>query len=503
MASSNTPTITRVPAGPIVDEIVANSGRSSFDFTSSSSSDDIGHDDEVVVVDTAVDPDDGNNSGISIEGATLDDVLLCPLGKSNYPFMNYNKRKYKDAPPSDKTSKVVSIKGKAPINISAVELAKFMQSNNLKQRKITKQQMIRNLVIATEAWQTARVVGNDPVAAVQLTEAFDSTKVSADNSTKEPAVIWSRLINCLFLVEDVKQLLPTRGKVLSKEELTAGKKTGQDFFESLRIAYNDDTNIDLDILHHEVNLGKDAAPHSFGKITSWMKMKEQFNKMMRVYEDFLADVKKSGTNDDGEEIPIEEFTRKYPSTIIYLHYFAKSIPDFLERTTGALPDNVKGDANKGAMSLFRPTPSKVARLKAKEVDLKETNTRSNQKKNLRIERSLVAKELFHNQVLLNATRGRMRDIMKDEFKTRTLHHRQRREARVEAGMDPVDEQSVEDYAPELDSIDYATWKIKDLIQNLTKMDKQLNRMEEVIEKANDTSKKRKPIGEVVDLSDEE
>jgi hypothetical protein len=35
------------------------------------------------------------------------------------------------------------------------------------------------------------------------------------------------------------------------------------------------------------------------------------------------------------------------------------------------------------------------------------------------------------------------------------------------------------------------------------MDKQLNRMEEVIEKANDTSKKRKPIGEVVDLSDEE
>jgi hypothetical protein len=62
------------------------------------------------------------------------------------------------------------------------------------------------------------------VAAVQLTEAFDSTKVLADSSTKEPAVIWSRLINCLFLVEQDQQLLPARGKVLSSEELTAGKK---------------------------------------------------------------------------------------------------------------------------------------------------------------------------------------------------------------------------------------------------------------------------------------
>jgi hypothetical protein len=218
-------------------------------------------------------------------------------------------------------------------------------------------------------------------------------------------------------------------------------------------------------------------------------MNEQFNKMMRMYEDFLADVKKSGTNNDGKEIPIKEFTRKYPSTIMYLHYFAKSIPDFLERTTGASPENVKGDANKGALSLFRPTPSKVAHLKEKEVDLKETLGCSNQKKNLRYERSLVAKEVFQNQVLLNATRGRIQDILKDEFQTRYLCRRQQRQAHVEAGIDPIDDHSVEPYAEEFDSIDYAKWQIKDKTEVLTKMDKQLDRMEEIIEKANDTSKK--------------
>jgi hypothetical protein len=77
MSSSNIPIITRVPAGTIVDEIIANSSQSSFDLTASSGSgsDDTGHDDEVVVVDTLVNPDDGN-SGILIENATLDDVQL-------------------------------------------------------------------------------------------------------------------------------------------------------------------------------------------------------------------------------------------------------------------------------------------------------------------------------------------------------------------------------------------------------------------------------------------
>jgi hypothetical protein len=69
-----------------VDEIAANSGQSSVGLTSASGSgsDDIGHM-ELVVVDTFVDPDDGN-SEILIEDATLDDVLLCPLGKSSYHF---------------------------------------------------------------------------------------------------------------------------------------------------------------------------------------------------------------------------------------------------------------------------------------------------------------------------------------------------------------------------------------------------------------------------------
>jgi hypothetical protein len=44
----------------------------------------------VVVDDTFVNPADGN-SGILIQDATLDDVLLCLLGKSKYLFMNYNK----------------------------------------------------------------------------------------------------------------------------------------------------------------------------------------------------------------------------------------------------------------------------------------------------------------------------------------------------------------------------------------------------------------------------
>jgi hypothetical protein len=33
--------------------------------------------------------------------------------------MNYNKKKYKDVPPGDKRSKVVSIKGKALIDIAS------------------------------------------------------------------------------------------------------------------------------------------------------------------------------------------------------------------------------------------------------------------------------------------------------------------------------------------------------------------------------------------------
>jgi hypothetical protein len=44
-----------------VDEIIADSSQSSFDLTSSSGSrsDDIGHEGEVVVADTFVNPDDG------------------------------------------------------------------------------------------------------------------------------------------------------------------------------------------------------------------------------------------------------------------------------------------------------------------------------------------------------------------------------------------------------------------------------------------------------------
>jgi hypothetical protein len=179
--------------------------------------------------------------------------------------MHYNKKIHKDGPPPNKSSRIVSIKGRLPIDISLPEISKFMQNNNLKQRKHSKEQMYKNLVIATEAWKTAKIAGNDPLKAIQLTDVYDTTKLpptTPNNAVKkEPTVTWSRMINCLFLDDKVKQLLPHRGRCLTKDDLTAGKKTGQDFFESLLEAYNDfeATNIDLNLLKFDVDLHKEST----------------------------------------------------------------------------------------------------------------------------------------------------------------------------------------------------------------------------------------------------
>jgi hypothetical protein len=90
----------------------------------------------MVVVETVVDV--YGNIGFLVEYATLDNVLLCPLGKLICP------------------SHKITAKG------SIAELAKFMQKNKLKLIKVDDS----NPAIATGAWQTAKVVGNDPVAAV-------------------------------------------------------------------------------------------------------------------------------------------------------------------------------------------------------------------------------------------------------------------------------------------------------------------------------------------------
>jgi hypothetical protein len=63
-----------------------------------------------------------------IKDANLHHVFLCPLGEWMYPFMNYNKRKYKDYSAADKSSKVVPNKVNELINITLAELlAKFLQ----------------------------------------------------------------------------------------------------------------------------------------------------------------------------------------------------------------------------------------------------------------------------------------------------------------------------------------------------------------------------------------
>ena len=185
---------------------------------------------------------------------------------------------------------------------------------------------------------------------------------------------FKRFINALFS-EDFAPKLATRGQSLTKDQMTDGIKTDELLFRDFIVLYNNKERFNDDE-YPELQVKGD--PSSFDPITSWMDARTFFRKLMKDYETCLVNWKKSGNHgafDDTQSLPFKDF-RKNRGDMLYLHEFAHSTPEVLNKcisqlNADAFYESISSDEEEGS-----PVGSELAKLATSSKKRKQSTRRS-------------------------------------------------------------------------------------------------------------------------------
>lgn len=148
-----------------------------------------------------------------------------------------------------------------------------------------------------------------------------------------------RFINVLF-GDVVRPKLATRGRTLTKEELTLGLKRDQRLHELIASEYNNPKRYNSTA--HNVGFKADAS--SFQAIT-WPRSRDLLSNLVGEYEKVFYNWKKSGNHGSFEDSAkmkgkknggFEDFAKTNRS-LIYFHCYVATFPNVLENVTGELP----------------------------------------------------------------------------------------------------------------------------------------------------------------------
>ena len=154
-----------------------------------------------------------------------------------------------------------------------------------------------------------------------------------------------RFLNVLFS-DKFKPRFATHGRALMKEDYDSGVTPDQTLFTEFLEAYNDRENAAYGLRAHK-ELPQVKSPADFDNIDTshWLKVKEKFKALFKLYEEFIIACTTSGTHSSREECEdvTEDQLKKCSNLAVkYMYYFlkAKSNHDLLAIATGSLPNNV-------------------------------------------------------------------------------------------------------------------------------------------------------------------
>ena len=184
------------------------------------------------------------------------------------------------------------------------------------------------------------IIGHRAFGKQKVCEAIVSHKLNPKKkeATKKKIVVINRkrFINVLF-DEVFLPKLATRGKSLSKDQMTDGLKTDELLFRDFIVLYNNKEDYNDD---EYPELGVKGDPSSFDAIT-WEAARTFFRSLLKDYDGCLANWKKSGNHGafgDNQKRPFDDF-KKNRGDMLYLHEFAHQVPDVLKHVLTQLNAN--------------------------------------------------------------------------------------------------------------------------------------------------------------------
>lgn len=154
-----------------------------------------------------------------------------------------------------------------------------------------------------------------------------------------------RFLNVLFS-DKFKARFASRGRALTKGDFDKGSTPDQQLFTDFLGAYNDRSNVEYGRHQHKELAEAKQSPAEFTTIdlSHWLKVREKFKLLFKLYEEFINSCTQSGTHSSREEVEdvspdqLKKCTNK---AVVYMHYFLKdkSNHDLLAIATGTLPKN--------------------------------------------------------------------------------------------------------------------------------------------------------------------
>eukprot|EP00918_Siedleckia_nematoides_P007846 GHVU01017083.1.p1 GENE.GHVU01017083.1~~GHVU01017083.1.p1 ORF type:complete len:448 (+),score=67.08 GHVU01017083.1:301-1644(+) len=224
---------------------------------------------------------------------------------------------------------------------------------------------IKHVGMTTDQRREA-LTAND-AAKLHVLAAVGTAKGSAKARSKH---CLPRLLNCMFLVDDIREQLVRSGDQQSWKQL--GDRTTEGMWETIERAYNDRT---ASPTKDTVILGKeDGQPHrSFAgldpsKALSWgaKKLRDMYTDVRGRYNIALTKFTQSGNHDP-------DFSRKgtVAGDVVYMYYLLQHYPDTLSFVKGGFPEGAGFNSlNPSATTRTSPQgrPTKALRLAAAKSD---------------------------------------------------------------------------------------------------------------------------------------
>ena len=264
------------------------------------------------------------------------------------PFQKWNKKKKGPIDPNI-LSKLVSIRGIPPFEISTSNLRKFCTAVGIQgQSSTTKKACCEAIVDAT----------------VNPPRKKEVVKVNRINR--------KRYINALFS-DSIRPKLATRGESVSKDDMTDGFKTDEILHRSIIKEYNNPEKCNGDAYPHLRNC--QGNPSKFVGHILWTQSRTTLSALLKEYEVCLNNWKLSGNHggfgDEGRK-PFSDFIQNVNS-LLYLHEFVYSFPNVFEGITGELPE---GAASESTDTKNADDTSASSKKKNKRKAVKDSNDRA-------------------------------------------------------------------------------------------------------------------------------
>jgi len=289
------------------------------------------------------------------------------------------------------------------------------------------------------------------------TETEASEKVTI-NRCRYPNVLFSNVI---------RPLLATKGRSLNKDQLTEGVKKDEELHDTIALEYNkEDAGRYSRNVFPEIQSGRSNNTSVFGEI-SWQKSAETFIKLTGEYNKCFYMWKLSGFHGDFPEdpdvspgdvkLPFSDFVDNNFS-LLYIHEFVFSFPDYLVRITCDLPEDSFSESTGIVSIITGASPVNVVSVsskkrkakKAKDDDdmkcksrLGQSIARTMEKKNREIEFAVLADlvgNLGDKMFVLQDRKSILTARLEDTCGGRTSYKRRMKAMRERRRGDDVEEE---------------------------------------------------------------